>query len=447
MQDLKKQTALRLAQEQGRLGDVPIVDATPQGTASHNTYSSRSRSKHNKTYHQETRGASNQSNKVPLNCSAPSQFRSHIPTDMRQQSSAHSVVTPMEQQSYIRPALTHHSLSTNRSVDSAADKGANSKLPHGLTVHELKEMTKARLAAERGVAIPSTVHISSPGPSVYTHDRGSIHHEYAVETWETASVSSVASDYPASLNGATSFAGDEPIPFAQSSSYLNTNRNNYTPENDWADQYNTPTNSSYAPNRRRAATLSPRPDLVHNLNELYTVVPPSISKESSTHPSSAGDISPIARFLEGNNRARTFSTVSLPILSHTEDEFAGPPQPIRFCSHFDSLREDVTVTGLTDVFRGPTDFDERAAVRAFPSTADSSLGVGSFVSGDVAMRMRAATTTGSTEFATTSSNLEDPRNRAATWSEPSLDIFFGGQYLSEDLASILKLSGAEQRDS
>jgi hypothetical protein len=47
-------------------------------------------------------------------------------------------------------------------------------------------------------------------------------------------------------------------------------------------------------------------------------------------------------------------------------------------------------------------------------------------------------------------NIGDSRIRAATWSEPSSDMFSGlmcNEQLSDDLASILKLSGASEEKS
>ena len=62
------------------------------------------------------------------------------------------------------------------------------KLPHGLTVHELKEMTKARLEAEA---------VRAPFSRVSAL-------EYTDASWESASVSTSASDFPdfSAANGA-----------------------------------------------------------------------------------------------------------------------------------------------------------------------------------------------------------------------------------------------------
>ena len=341
-------------------------------------------------------------------------------------------------------------------------------------------MTKARLAAERGVvpstSVPATVQVSAD-PNMYQQLR---HHQQAQarspypgetsEAWETASVSTSASDYPASLNGTASFNGDEAITFGRASTFPN---NNSLSGNDWSDHYQVPlADNSYAPNRRRAVTLSPRPGLVQ-LNEYRPVLPPpSVPMDMNLVNSNSG-VGPLGRHASSSfpqqqfidymlphyadtagNRARTLSAVSLPSISHTAEEFGGG----RFSSQFDSVREDTAVTGLSDVFRGASPvFDSicGSSLQGFGSSTttlpnDTSLGLVSSGSTSFgASRMRAATTTSSSDFilpSTSSSEFlldSDPRHRAATWSESAnqtLDLFCG-QDLSEDLASILKLSG------
>jgi len=441
------------------------VDPTP--TPSRLRYSPRSANKHGhggSPFPQNLGTPDRNSNSGHVSRSPPPASRTFpSPADHRQPPPPQLQSPPQQQPPSIhehhRPAPPNHSLSASRSVDSAAEKGSNSKLPHGLTVHELKEMTKARLAAERGVGpVPSTVQVLSD-PSMYQqHSQArSPYPDASADAWETASVSTAASDYPASLNGTASFNGDEAIPFARSSSYPTTNNN--AMNSDWSDHYHPPADVSYAPNRRRAATLSPRPGLVH-LHEHRPVLPPpsmptdySLQRQQQSFPlppnkSAFGP--PPNRYADVGNRVRTDSAVSLPSMSHTAEEFGGPIQPVRFSSQFDSVREDSAVTGLSDVFRGSQDdLCGSGTLQGFGSTTNSSMGLGSSsvgsFGGDHALRMRAATSTTSSSDFMGSSDLEDPRHRAATWSNPSsaLDMFCG-QDLSEDLASILKLSGAEQ---
>lgn len=415
------------------------------------------------------------------------------------------------------------SLSASQSVDSATEKGANAKLPHGLTVHELKEMTKARLVAEaiqRGdvapalefhCTVPSTVRVSSeyrdamgvrsalsPVPP-HSYGRLATRNQYpadsATEAWESASVSTSASDYPGSesvyssgLNGNASFNGDEAIPFSRSASYPSNHL-----LHDWSHENRPPSYiaapstyyDGYAPNRRRAATLSPRPGLsfVHENRPVLTgqmpsipadFAAPSLQRQIATRSRSAfapdslnyGLVAPppaagyqpagvIGDSTNGEvNRPRTLSAATLSGISHISEEFTSDNRGSsgHFSGQFGFVREDVvdSVAGLSDVFRGasPSCFGDSARI-GFGSN-NSSIGLGSSMnsfSGD-AIRMRAATSSDFDNCLSDSlglSTMDDHRHRAATWGEPSLDIFCGHD-LSDDLASILKLSGAEQRD-
>lgn len=421
------------------------------------------------------------------------------------------------------------SFSASHSVDSFTDKGANAKLPHGLTVHELKEMTKARLEAEayhrgdvafssvRHGPVPSTVRVSAdyrdplgglfPPSPVPPHSNGrhSARSPYPVdlttEAWESASVSTNASDYPGSesvyslgLNGNASFNGDEIIPFSRSASY--PSNPGWNGKNDWPRENRPPAciaapsayyeGSVYAPNRLRAATLSPRSGLSY-VHEDRPVLPgrmpcipsdfsPPSLRQQRLMPSNRSRSAFIPETLNygrtqgpyltngviGNSavnielsRPRTLSAVSLPSISHTAEELfvENRGTSARFSSQFGSVREDDamdSVAGLSDVFRGsPMGVSESAAFIGFGST-NSSIGQGSSMDSFETMRMRASTdfvgTSGlGNSFGLRTIPLEDPRHRAATWGEPSLDIFCGHD-LSDDLASILKLSGAEQKE-
>jgi len=164
---------------------------------------------------------------------------------------------PQQQQSLPRPLPSHSS----KSIDSSPryqqnhqtirnKSAAKSKLPHGLTVSELKEMTKARLqaeaAAEKGSdgglppsavspappmfeyrdQAPEVVVGASPLPPALSHQpqRPRTHSQMSrdgwsqdgggsrAEMWETGSVSTAASDYLGSesaYGGVGSYAGGE----------------------------------------------------------------------------------------------------------------------------------------------------------------------------------------------------------------------------------------------
>ena len=124
-------------------------------------------------------------------------------------------------------------------TSTATEKGANAKLPHGLTVQELKQMTKARLQAEASsfihnsdgnmmnptgpAATPPPPSRRSPYPMIYDNSS---------ETWDTASVSTTCTSeflFPAIASAEVnmilppnSMGQDASIPFERTTSYPNT---------------------------------------------------------------------------------------------------------------------------------------------------------------------------------------------------------------------------------
>jgi hypothetical protein len=420
-QDLKKQTALRLAQEQGREGSVE----TPQiGTPSHPQV----------PYH-PTPDRQSYFGKSP-------QYDSPYRPD---------VLYPEQQwgKAYRSPAA--RTFSASESVDSAP-QGATSKLPHGLTVSELKEMTKARLAAEKSnptpnVAIPTTVQVShrnSPLPSRQQIVRSPYPD---AEAWETASASTSASEYPATESV---YSGNyEDVPIVRSGSYVSHT-------SDWSEQPPVYTN------RCRASTVSPRPNhlLIREDRPLHPIpaLPTDLNAPSlHRHPNPPPGAFATDRIIYGNrartasapqvvdyNRVRTSSTLSLPASSRTTEEFSSSG----YVRSFDDIREDSSVTGLSDVFRESS--LSCSTLQGFGS-AQSSLGLGTIPGGNTIgdNRHRAMTDFGIIGQDLVGSDLSggsgsDLRIRAATWG--GCDVFGSSADLSEDLASILKLSGAEQKD-
>lgn len=332
-----------------------------------------------------------------------------------------------------------------------SEMGANPKLPHGLTVQELKEMTKARLQAEaaetpdfREAPIPvphphhpnhvpaqgpppnANVMASASGPPNPIPSGGLLRsiappnippnagpppgygppshfvempqHQVVVDPLDNASVSTAASDYPDSvysLNGSR----EEAIPFARSASYPN---NHSSGDNSLPGE--SPFSCYEAPNRRRAATLSPRPTL--NYSDWRRPIAPTRTRSALAAPQQLQFV--------GDNRTRTNSAVSLPTFSNTDEEFGGN----RFGSTtIRSVREDAP--WVSDVFRGGG---------GSSGVTDSSLQ--SRPSSELALL-----------HADNSFVQEATTTSVRTWGEP----FFCGQDISEDLASILKLSGAEEK--
>jgi hypothetical protein len=432
------------------------------------------------------------------------------------------------------------------SVDSSStEKGANSKLPHGLTVHELKEMTKARLEAEAvtlqhhhqqhrssdlespygTVHIPSTIRVSSEyhsgGPTTtgntttVSSSPPPVPHMYGTTTnhrtvrsspsyqlmgmmdntsdaWESASVSTSASDYPTSESVYSKSSGyhatqvddhSRVVPSARSMSSSSSYHPNHPGGGNQARLFLHEYGSSYDEPpcyhdnggmsyyvRRRAATLSPRLEVPEEDG--------STMSHRSIHPIRNGVFfanncsSSIHHPLNGTtplefNRIRT---TSLPtVLSPTMEDFR---------CHFDTVEENPrssttttsttrtdgapAVAGLSDVFSSssPSFLDDAAALAGFG--AFSSL-VDPHQQHLQDGRLRAATTDfyhhsppqqdvsrllSSLSSSVSSTGPEQrhfhvpQRLRAATWAESASTALFCGATsdLSDDLASILKLT-------
>lgn len=448
------------------------------------------------------------------------------------------------------PNLSNTTSSFDSSQVYVAPVTQMSKLPHGLTVQELKEMTKARLQAEASekpcdsnpsrkmkmdpnCTVPVSLqyaqdysHLSrhksqsSPIPSGFS---GVGRNVETREALDTASVGTSASDYANSesaLSGANCF--DESlasVPFSRSGSYP-TNGSLYDYE--WQppahDSEIVPQPPSYvlssgspyyegiggyAQNRRRAATLSPRPvGLVHLHedrplpmgNQLSSIQQTTMAQSLTQNRQQwhgQGRVKGSMEFRNdpiGSNRHRASSAVLVPSVSLSMDSISGeggvyslePGQ--RFTGGFAMVQEapsESLVTGLSSVFRASPDhgnlhgrFEDQ-----FRDSALSSLGLGSSNSiiGAVAenstIRKRSETdfvptvlgfgASRSNDFPRANDSV-DSRLRAATWGEPSLEMFglniFGGSdriekteddRLADDLASILRLSSvtsSEQND-
>jgi len=371
------------------------------------------------------------------------------------------------------------------------------KLPHGLTVHELKAMTHARLHAESTdkrelnspeTLLPSTAResveyrdahapsptMSSPTPSygrptyqdssLIQHESWS--HDSRNETWDNGSVSTQTSDFIGSDHVyAPSFNGDDGS--VRNLSFQELPRDTSPAFGQSQSPY---FDSSFAPNRRRAATLSPRVGLSH-LHEDRPVLPGQESpglpsfRSRALSPANLAPRATVGAFVPHHehqsnqavlsrgidNRLRTSSTTSLPPYSNTADEFAletGLPTCLNGFSSLPEERPGSNVTGLSDVFRGTP----QAQVAPPPGMTDlCHRGIGSLDTFAEQPRDRASTW-----------GAQDLR-LASTWADPSSssasNVFgpgvIGGQSqqqangdsLAGDLASILKLSGATEGSS
>eukprot|EP00977_Amphora_coffeiformis_P022487 scaffold10909_cov172-Amphora_coffeaeformis.AAC.5 len=331
------------------------------------------------------------------------------------------------------------SSSSYRGNSSDATKKQKSKLPHGLTVQELKEMTKARLQAEasdngddslikrpsdsRGAPVVLSEPRTAPSPTPPPY-RESWNPEPRAEAWETASASTANSDAFPNAD----FHGD--LNFTRARSYTDSQGEVFPQQGSGPALYNHSGSSpfydhsmGFAQNRRRAATLSPRLGLSHVQEDYPVNVPipfPSFSGPAGRAQGPPGlqarSVAPTycasssfgyptnANPPVSHNRPRTSSAVSLPPMSHTADEF--DLDPSRRSSPFDVVREDSVTPGLSDVFR-----DNR-----FSPVRSMMDGLGLY---------------------------SDNRARAATWSDSLMGSASPGE-LSDDLASLLKLAGPDE---
>uniref|UniRef100_A0A7S2Y3P7 Uncharacterized protein n=1 Tax=Entomoneis paludosa TaxID=265537 RepID=A0A7S2Y3P7_9STRA len=371
MEDLKKQTALRLAQEQNRDGPSPGFPGPlqqagapcppPSRRMAAPSLQPRPSSHHHPHHHLQQ----HQSQPPPpqyhhphavyppvqpppqpylLDATAPTtgsfppaSSSSHVETrvDVPRATNNHS------------PFYANHRR-TPPPPFSSASQGEKAKLPHGLTVQELKEMTKARLQAEAALERGAT---PSPSPSPAASRETSPWPEPTQEsslTSSSASSSLPLSHWESSLTSTTS----------SSLSASDASRRPRAPSK--SEDYATPAALDAGFNRRRAVTMSPRLTTVHTVHE---------HDDSEKHNNETEKLALPSLGSVWDPRPRTFSAASLPAMSHTAEEFP--------------------VVGLADVFR----------VSSFEKELTAPP--------------------------------ENPRLRA--WSEP----------LHQDLASILKLSGAE----
>lgn len=529
-EDLKKQTAIRLAQEQQKKG-------RKGSTIEHSI---------------ETSGSEIESQlklTPPELVDNKNVFKTHHAPPIPQQSQPTyeaeklepempSIREPNLQREEIIPVDIAPASLSSSSFDSSnhkGKKGSKSKLPHGLTVQELKQMTKARLESEvstdgvlvedyvapvppsllalpeyRDQGMSRSLQQSSPIPNGY---RGMFSPEVfgystaARDALETASVSTATSEIHASesvysgVHGPDSGLGS--ITFSRSGSYPRNNQSYDWHSNQQQQIDLTPPSfvnnsgvvyfdrTGYVPNRRRAATLSPRPGGVgmsHQDRSIYENQGVPFVHSLSSVPPGTNSLQPHVNYpdmnaavnsgrmfpsvdiykaseelnnnLFGGNRIRTSSCVSvLSGISHNEVEllsvdsrFAGENSSRNpFDTKLDRAHSS-SVTGLSSVFRGSlenSDLDPKfsnAPARKRAETDCLPIQSGLFANEDCYSRVPEVPS--------------DSRMRAATWGEPSLRMFggfslFGSETnetglddrLADDLASILKLSGVEQKDS
>lgn len=472
-QDLKKQTALRLAHEQHKQAPdsggnffvapkppqqteyrgVPIVEPT-KGTGKQQQPSVTPM---NPPYNQSYHGQNPSFLPVPVAPSPPAHYNSERSIMRRNPPPRSYSPSPT-----VLPTSSTESISKPPQIQRDLSRDSNSsKLPHGLTVQELKEMTKARLRFEQREQ-PLNHHatssiIMSPLPLIPTRSRTHSRDNWS-EADEFGSVCSVTSEYrPEPVLVAPSYRGDNNAsPYAPSRSHLNSygeTLENGLPE---SVAFVHPSQGDAYFNRRRAQTLSPRQGLSH-LDEERQVLsthgqpnfrglpllstPPNRHyprySNNSNHNNNNVDVFGLEHgnrqrtfsleptSLRANmdleaNRQRTHSAASLPPISHTADEFSQ-----RLPTGIGMVRKDApspSVTGLaTHVFGSPPGFVSPVNDPLMPTCLGNSL------------------------HSSYDGGGGDVRHRASTWAPDSMfaSSDLGGGYSLDDLASILKLSGAE----
>ena len=395
-QDLKKQTAMRLAQEQHRQGRFKNTSSFTANPAEQEVYPVADSSR---TAHPPPARVATSQPPAPLNGNVPS-FNSTGGPGYPNHASSDSPSAPNFDHGDARfhakkPARSGRwsptANLTHRDAASSSAYGGNpldpsvkqkSKLPHGLTVQELKEMTKARLQAEAADKVEDTRLLRTPEPlSAPSETRVAPPptppyrpgwNPNAREGWERHPPPTAMPSNPDSF--ANSDFQDE-FDFKRARSYTDGvgGGDGFLSQHGSGGAYNHPPSPSFYDhsmdfnqNRRRAATWSPRLGLTH-VQEDYVAdgsnVIPSIPVNAPRPPGlQARPITPFGAsnnvgfspnsnppFVQTQNRPRTSSAVSLPPMSHTADEFDLDPslRP----SPFGTVREESDMLGLAAVFR------------------------------------------------------------------------------------------------
>ncbi|GKY91301.1 hypothetical protein MPSEU_000102500 [Mayamaea pseudoterrestris] len=499
MEDLKKQTALRLAHEQkkrpteGSKGPSPTAAGpTPSMPPSSMVYS---------PHHQGP--------PAPNHYDMP---HSSIPGMVPQ--TTYGVVPfaspgPSMQGPPVVP-VNVESMSNFQKQGSAQDL-SNSKLPHGLTVQELKEMTKARLQAEASKAEVSSMERREQPPAISPlpmqhpiHSSQSRSRTQSRDGWSQCSrgdadeysVCSTTSDFPGSESAfGVSGPSPAPSPFTPNRAYLGSygsvaGAGSPLPEmvafTGSGSMAFGGTPDYYNANRRRAQTLSPRQGLSY-VDEERQVLPsqqfhgmpsfgsPMINSQYSqfsnnssvdligglpTRPNMLGtdnrartyslDPTSISDRAVGSpdwldNRPRTSSAASLPATSQTAEEFfmMEPPQFQR--SSFHRLSTEIGVLDEEHVSRpsvtGLADVFRKSPPPGFGTSTTGRGAVDALGSHNSTVQSSSAGL-GNMPFY---GGGGDVRSRASTWAPDSM---FGtsspsGGLGMEELAAILKLSEAE----
>lgn len=559
-QDLKKQTAIRLAQEQQEqqsrgVGDAPratvpeksnsypvvhpprmhMQQPRPQQQVQHaspvpSRVGGRGSPYADRALMESSTGTGVQENvyghgtmEQHYNVDPPMNFSSYRPPPQQMQMQEpyrrHGMESSMPTQAPILPAsgphpAYHHQQpeqdqrrsSSTMSLSSFDSSSQKPKLPHGLTVHELKEMTKARLYAEASgkkdggahkvnashSSVPSTVNVGqqehrdphqisrcqvSPiPPGLHGHRVTSISpylenvdhqnrfaHEGGYEgwspesrggadAWETASVCTDASDYlpPDAAFSTNIHAGAHSVDdysFARTRSYSANANSNYTPHELQVLGGVGPAGyyDGYPPNRRRATTLSPRPGLTH-LHEDR----PVLSGEGGPGIPSFSCSSSRRAHLPVRTRG-AFNADACHYARQRTSSTTSLPAISNTAEEFADHESNPSLFSQFESLREDDDAGHSVTglvdvFRESPANYNGMASPPPGLGGDSdRLIMSTSSSNGFGSFG-------DERTRAATWSGHASDFFGPGLFdsrnddgLAGDLALILKFSGAEEK--
>jgi hypothetical protein len=380
----------------------------------------------------------------PANSGAQSSFAARYP-EAHQKAVAAGARAAAKSQQREEPAKKQQQLAQPSGKNQ--HEGAKPKLPHGLTVQELKDMTKARLQAESsdrqevetvlmpGTGVPGRQPVSSAftqsfpssSPVSFNTGRDSWQQSSGLEqAWESTSVASLNSTAGSEYLGSESAfsAGKqgafEEVPFGRSRSspaYVSG-----------------PSSLDFAANRQRAMTLSPRPgSVLGNLHEDRPMMSGHVIGFDAAPGSSRGS-SPATLWASPKtglvgmpfNRERTASAPSIPTIPNSSSEDPPARRDHSFPSYGTPNSTSVpgmalvnTSADFSSVFRESPGKGMRPPPGLFPRATESTASSSVFDSSDAGLD--------------------------STWGQPSFltSHALDEAALAESLGTILQMSGAE----
>mmetsp|Transcript_13344 Transcript_13344/g.29375 ORF Transcript_13344/g.29375 Transcript_13344/m.29375 type:complete len:629 (+) Transcript_13344:126-2012(+) len=537
MEDLKKQTALRLAQEQNRSpqipghGDfgvpaaalptgvpVPSLSLQPRPQVAMNQYHPDTAVPHQQVQqqqqlqmqqqqppHYQHRDARMDRSAAPYfdrNSNANNSRRTPPPTTQLQPSASYRN-HPNHQQHQHQPYQHHYNMggyamALQHQQPETTPNVNTSKLPHGLTVQELKEMTRARLQAEAQNQHSTTTTTSNGSPSGAEAEssrpssRASMQPSPQPPQPVLSPSQQQQQPVPMLQHQGSSFASSttssQRAPPQQQSSFLSTGTN--ASGGVW-EQHPSSSNTTIHSSLNTMGPISNSNSSSTNSHPFVVVEGTSLLQQSHNHPSVASPPSvhseqqPFARTSSFPNNSNNSNSSSL--VANRRRAATLSPRLSSYVVHEDAASLSAEQLSLPSFSNGGFFPSNRARVNsaedsllfnrqrtssaasmpALSHTADEFgmddgrmvANATSSLKGDVIREVQhdadddvAGLTQVFGLFATTSTSDKDlpdnPRTRASTWSDPSSWADSCGATASADfgdLRSILRLSGAEEQ--